>query len=300
MFSLVWTFEKDTAGFVPNQKTTVSREVIDKGHYLVCQSAQTGGLPGIRLKDIVLPVTGNEYCMEVEGFANNNKSFLFIKGEQGKSLLDSNICLPDIVKKTSIKTAVFKINKSQATCESITIGILIGADETATTNDMFFIKKIRIYERKLSLNHTTLDIPQITRLYHNKSEMEETNPKRDDGSSMSIGEYALIRCTTDLNSHGNLFIAYSDATGTVRLRYLCNALETDYIHNILTHVTELLEEDRIIPIYNSPDKAEQDASDTADFYGAKSVTQRVSQLGKGDKVLLYFDNDGYVRWCRSK
>jgi len=306
---LEWTFEKDNAGFVPNQKVKISREVIDREHFLVCQSSQIASTPGIRLTDIVLPVTSNEYCMEVEGFANNKKSFLWIKGEKGNRLIQPYAYLPELTKKNKITVAPFKLWAPKAGGnQNITIGILIGGDEQPNTNDMFFIKKIRIYERSLSQNHTSLEVPQITRIYSSRTEIDaEQVPKRDNGTAMNTGEYAIIKCVNNETDNGCLFVAHSDPSketnGKIRLRYLCNALESNQsvlTQCVLTQVIQLLNEDKVIPIYDSSDalKANADSHSPDTFYSPYASTGRIDEIAKGDRILLYLDNEGYVRWTR--
>lgn len=228
---LEWTFDKGTAGFVANQKVKISREIMDKDYFLVCQSCQTASTPGIRLTDVVLPVSSNEYCMEVDGFANNTKSFLWVKSEDGYRLIQPYVCLPELTKKIKPTIAPFRISKGIMDKETgqlkkhqnITIGVLIGGDVQPTINDMFFVRKIKIYERPLSLNHTVLEAPQITRIYLSQKQLEEeVPPKRDNGTLMDPGEYALIKCTdittnpadkidSDVGeSNGRLYISYMD------------------------------------------------------------------------------------------
>ena len=79
--SLEWTFEKDFAKFVHNQNVKLSREQIENDHYLICQSQQTRSTPGIKITDIILPNNGQEYTVEIDGFANNKKAFIWVIDE---------------------------------------------------------------------------------------------------------------------------------------------------------------------------------------------------------------------------
>ena len=379
---LTWTFEKDNVGFVANQKVIISREIMDREHFLVCQSCQTSSTPGIRLMNIVLP-TSKEYCLEIHGFANNKKTFLWVQGEDGDKLIHSYIYLPQLtehkIKPTvalfylsgisasnmdnSIppeKRDLFSSMESEETWSNaishtphtprkykatITIGILIGGNEPPTTNDMFFIRKISIYEHSLTQNYTTLEAPQITRIYNSRKELEAEHVinkiKRDDMSLMGVGEYALIKVckvnssyttkynntedikeinaprypeisdlavgredrniqdtnndeNTNIIDNGRLYISYID-NGILRLRYLCNVLEKE---NIFTQAIEIAM-DKIIPIYDDPVKANNDANNdkiSMHFYDKDWTTERINEISADKKLFMYLDTQGYIRW----
>ena len=87
-----WTFDKDNNGFIANQLVKINKQFLNRDHFLVCQSMQSKSTPGIRQSDIVLP--SGRYYMEVDGFANNKKSFLWIIDSRGLKLTNGYTCLP--------------------------------------------------------------------------------------------------------------------------------------------------------------------------------------------------------------
>lgn len=316
MVSLEWSFEKDFSGVVRNQNVKLSREQIEQDFYLICQSAQNRSTPGAKIIDIVLPNNGKEFCLEVEGFANNNKAFLWVLDEAKRRLITEYVTLPELIassQKVQPTRATFKLHSSISNESKdyikISVGVLFGGSQPST-NDIFFLKKVRLYEAggntSVSGNKATGHNSgvQITRVYQNINELELDlpNPVRDNGTKMYDGEYALIK-QDGSSDHGKLFVVYGDPdlNSAKNLKYVCNITAHD---NILTK-SLFLEDDQVIPIYDDQWKAYEDVKNknsAKDFYNPDSKkTQRVDGVSKKDgKVFLYFDKAGYIRWMNSR
>jgi len=303
--TLEWTFEHDLCDFKPNQKVKLSRELIEKDYFLICQSQQEKSTPGIKMNEIILPNNGNEYGIEIDGFANNKKSFLWVANEDGKRLITEYFFLPELMgtgKKIKPTCASFRLQGTDPNQEfaTISIGILIGG-VNPTLNDIFFIRKMRLFEKPLSLNKS-LPISQpvhITAKYSTKSQLADNlqQPRRDDGSRMEIGEYALISFSSEEDkdgTHGDLYIAVRKGS-EIQLKYLSNLSGSQ---NLLTKPFTL-RKGQIIPIYDESVNAAEDLGN--DFYKKSANTAKSDFLSSGDgQIYLYFDKRGYVRWTHSK
>jgi hypothetical protein len=302
---LEWLFDRDFNGIVANQRVRLSRERIEKDHYVICQSAQTKSTPGAKIANIKLPVSNSnevEYCLEVDGFANNNHSFLWVIDANKKRLIEEYITLPELVassQRIDSTKAKFKIKGCYNDFAQVSIGVLFGGAQP-NVNDIFFIKRMKLYESGAQPQKKKSDGVNITRIYDNIN-IEEVDPKRDNGTLMEEGEYALIKHEGS-GDHGRLYVAYRepDFNNKMTLKYVCNITSKD---NILTR-SLFLEEDQIIPIYDDQWKAYADVKDkevSKQFYKADGTTKKMDGVSKKDgKVYLYFDKEGYIRWMNSR
>jgi len=309
--ALEWSFEKDLCGFTKNQKVRITREKIESDYYLICQSQQTKSTPGIKLMDIILPNDEQEFSIEIDGFANNRKSFIWAINEQNQRLIRSYVFLPELLGSehhTEPIKATFKlndINKEKKFCK-LTIGVLIGGS-SPSTNDIFFLKSIKLYNNTIDNQKPEAEPTnsiQITRVYnsHDELDLDLPNPNRDNNTEMCPGEYALIKSSSDSSDHGKMYVAYADPdlSSAINLKYVCNITGPD---NIFTK-SFALEENQIIPIYDEDWKAFEDIKNPEkvdEFYFKDGDNNRTSAItNKDGQTFIYFDKQGYIRWLNSE
>jgi hypothetical protein len=302
MSPLEWTFSIDNAGFIENQKVKLHRErLVDNSYYLICQSKQKTSTPGIKLSDIILPNDGYEYCMEVEGFANNKKTFLWIADGKNVRLFKNYVYLPELIGQDHKPSAVklyFKQNNAnkESKFTNISIGILIS---NSITNDIFFIKSVKLYQCLIDNPLPNPQLVKITRVYDSILSLNENqvNPIRDNNTPMEAGEYALLNSDHEGSDHGNLYIAYIDKNQTesqISLKYISN-IKSGSNGSILQMLK--IAPNQIIPIYDDPSEAKKDLAIHGNkFYDKTIETSRIGQITSDDKPYMYFDSKGYVRW----
>ena len=302
---LEWTFSMDNAGFMENQKVKLHRErLVDQCYYLICQSKQKTSTPGIKLSDTILPNDGYEYCMEVEGFANNKRSFLWVADQKNIRLFKNYVYLPELLGQEHKPPPVklyFKQNNpnKESKFTNISIGILIS---NPTINDVFFIKSIKLYQCSIDIPLPNPQLVKITRVYDSINLLNENqqNPLRDDNTPMEVGEYALLNSDHEGSNHGNLYMAYldkndeKDSVSTIKLKYISN------ITGCNGSVLQMLKisPNQIIPIYDDPLEAKKDLATHGShgFYDISTETSRIGKITSNDKPYMYFDSNGFIRW----
>jgi hypothetical protein len=303
--SLEWVFSMDNAGFVANQNVNITREKLDQDFYLICKSNQKKSTPGIKLTDVILPNDGYEYCMEVNGFANNKKSFLWVVDQKNVRLFKNYVYLPELVAqehKIEPVKLFFKQNNinKEAQYTNITIGVLIS---DVLLNDMFFIKSIKLYQVNIDniLLQPNPQLVRITKVYNSTDtfKLNEINPMRDNNTPMLPGEYALINSEHEGSDHGNLYMAYTDKDNDkkkdiIRLRYISNVKESTT--NLINRLK--IPANQSIPIYNDINNAKKDLLEYGShgFYDKSKQTSKIGQVSNDNYPYMYFDSDGYVRW----
>lgn len=273
-------FHKDMQGFSACQEVTLQLMEHSKERVLFCKCRKSSDFAGI-MRTINLPKS-QTYTLEVVGHANNLRTFLHVEDAQGKKMYHDYVLLGKTKRAIRIE---FTPKQSQ-----VRIGILMGGDSIATSNDYFMVQSISIH----GLDKTTY-LPRasdlrITRIYDTvvDLERERVDPKRNNRTPMEVGEYAILRDKT----HENLYI------------YSRTGLE--YVSKVGPGLPQFFgdvfraQPGRILPLYASPDEAKEDLQAHPDkFYrpqGDYKWSSREKEIN--DDIYIYLDSGGYVRWLK--
>jgi hypothetical protein len=254
---------------------------------------------------IRLPYLGY-YKIEIQAYANNNRSYLFLSQANNQSL-KSKINLLETKQKTrnylSETSQVYKF-RLKIKYPEIQIGLLIGGDSIILANDQITLQTIKIYPENDPQALPIMPVPisinpkcdstrsqefVIKKVIHNVSELESVS------ESISAGEYVILR---HQEGQDHLYIKNSQNPS---LEYVCgiglarpNLIGQGLIQN---------QPGKIIPVYPNRKEAMTGLSEKGPegFYSAPTGEDYhwdSKNYGIEGDIYLYLDSKGYVRWLK--
>ena len=122
-------FHKDMQGFGACQDVNLQLIEYQKDKVLMCKCKKSNDFAGI-IRTINLP-KNETYTLEVVGSANNLRTFLHVEDAQGKKMYVNYVFLGKDKKSMKLEFT--------PTETKIKIGVIMGGDSIATTNDFFVI-----------------------------------------------------------------------------------------------------------------------------------------------------------------